>query len=132
MYCCVLQVMHGGVYMAALLRLTAHPSEAVIRRALKLLTTSLASISQHDVQVCTRRSSVTAHLMFMSMLPFMSPFMSLCCCILCCEGAVSGVRLIFCQSLHGCCSDGLELDATTAGCLARALQMPLLPHLLHD
>ena len=53
--------------MAALLRLTAHPSEAVIRRALKLLTTSLASISQHDIQVRTLHSSMTAHLMFMSM-----------------------------------------------------------------
>ena len=46
--------------MAALLRLTAHPSEAVIRRALKLLTTSLANISQQDAQVRTQASVAEA------------------------------------------------------------------------
>ena len=32
------QVMQGGAYVAALLRLCRHSSEAVIRRALKLIT----------------------------------------------------------------------------------------------
>ena len=41
----LMQVMNGGAYVAALLRLTHHPSEAVIRRALKLVTTSLAKLN---------------------------------------------------------------------------------------
>ena len=59
--------------MAALLRLTAHPSEAVIRRALKLLPTSLANISQHDAQVRIQQSSVPSPLMFMSVFMSMLP-----------------------------------------------------------
>ncbi len=43
--------MDGGAYVAALLRLTQHPSEAVIRRALKLVTTSLAKLGQQDHKV---------------------------------------------------------------------------------
>lgn len=43
-----MQVMHGGRYVSALLQLTQHPSEAVIRRALKLLTASLAKLGQQD------------------------------------------------------------------------------------
>lgn len=48
------QVMQGGAYVAALLRLCRHSSEAVIRRALKLITTSVAKLSlqeQPDTQV---------------------------------------------------------------------------------
>ncbi len=47
---CDLQVMNGGTYVSALLQLTQHPSEAVIRRALKLLTASLAKLGQQDAR----------------------------------------------------------------------------------
>lgn len=52
--CVAVQVMQGGAYVAALLRLCRHSSEAVIRRALKLITTSVAKLSlqeQPDIQV---------------------------------------------------------------------------------
>ena len=45
-----MQVMNGGTYVSALLQLTQHPSEAVIRRALKLLTASLAKLGQQDAR----------------------------------------------------------------------------------
>ena len=44
------QVMNGGTYASALLQLTQHPSEAVIRRALKLLTASLTKLGQQDAR----------------------------------------------------------------------------------
>ena len=44
----VVQVMNQGVYVAALLHLTAHSSEAVVRRALKLLTASISSLTPQD------------------------------------------------------------------------------------
>ena len=47
---CGMQVMNGGTYVSALLQLTQHPSEAVIRRALKLLTASLAKLGQQDAR----------------------------------------------------------------------------------
>ena len=40
--------MEGGAYIAALLRLCRHSSEAVIRRALKLITTSVAKLSLQE------------------------------------------------------------------------------------
>ena len=46
--------MDGAAYIAALLRLCRHSSEAVIRRALKLITTSVAKLSlqeQPDTEV---------------------------------------------------------------------------------
>lgn len=46
--CVALQVMEGGAYIAALLRLCRHSSEAVIRRALKLITTSVAKLSLQE------------------------------------------------------------------------------------
>ncbi len=42
--------MSGGTYVSALLQLTQHPSEAVIRRALKLLTASLTKLGQQDAR----------------------------------------------------------------------------------
>lgn len=42
--------MNGGAYVSALLQLTQHPSEAVIRRALKLLTASLTKLGQQDAR----------------------------------------------------------------------------------
>lgn len=42
--------MNGGAYVSALLQLTQHPSEAVIRRALKLLTASLTKVGQQDAR----------------------------------------------------------------------------------
>ena len=40
--------MEGGAYIAALLRLCHHPSEAVVRRALKLITTSVSKLSLQE------------------------------------------------------------------------------------
>ena len=40
--------MEGGAYIAALLRLCHHSSEAVIRRALKLITTSIAKLGLQE------------------------------------------------------------------------------------
>ena len=40
--------MEGGAYIAALLRLCRHSSEAVVRRALKLITTSVAKLSLQE------------------------------------------------------------------------------------
>ena len=42
--------MNGGTYVSALLQLTQHPSEAVIRRALKLFTARFAKLSQQDAR----------------------------------------------------------------------------------
>ena len=53
--CVGVQVMEGGAYIAALLRLCCHSSESVIRRALKLITASVAKLSlqeQPENKVC--------------------------------------------------------------------------------
>lgn len=57
--------MEGSAYIAALLRLCRHSSEAVIRRALKLITTSVAKLSlqeQPDTKVtCCLPAAVMMH-----------------------------------------------------------------------
>lgn len=40
--------MEGGAYIAALLRLCRHSSESVIRRALKLITASVAKLKLQE------------------------------------------------------------------------------------
>ena len=44
----VLQVMEGSVYIGALLKLVQHPSEAVVRRALRLIAESVAKASRTE------------------------------------------------------------------------------------
>ena len=57
--------MEGSAYIAALLRLCRHSSQTVIRRALKLITTSVAKLSlqeQPDTKVtCCLPAAVMMH-----------------------------------------------------------------------
>ena len=112
--------------MAALLQLTEHSSEAVVRRALKLLATRISSLDLQEQVCCVPLHSEALHIVRALSLPWHHH-------MLCIDAfsALTGLRPLFvtCVVVHALCNNTDKASDYTAGALHIALSLSITSRL---